>query len=419
VIRLLNDMITIACGIVIAAAVIYRLGSSLTILRPKLTPGDTVKGNNFPAPTLEVCSETNRRTKASDQERGAGSLNWFIVNVDAPYPLLPSARESSRTWPLADGGLMRKTAILVPAAACTVCTLSGCLSGDFKQNIKPQDYQAYLSLAPGGSRVISAAVAGISDASPTKRYEVYLPNGTYSDETIVTKDYVDIVGESEAGVIVQSSGTGLSQDTLYFNGTDTLVANMTVNHTLNSGAPYHEYPIHMDYSGNAPRTEVLYKVTANALGTYTPPGGTAVYGAIGIGVSGIETMYLIDVTAVSATMNGILAHNLARQSSPGKIYLINTTATSGALNGLEWQSIGSRQPDVIQVVGGAYSGPNFSIYAHNLGPPYAGAGEAYLEVDPSTTVSTISSTQHNIFGPVTNPGLLCQASPPHRLCSFF
>jgi hypothetical protein len=274
-----------------------------------------------------------------------------------------------------------------------------------------RSYQAYVTVSPGGSGAVTAAVAGISDATPTKRYEVYLPNGTYSSEAIITKDYVDIIGQSQSGVIVQSSIESSGQDTIYFNGTDTLVANMTVNHTLSSMAAFHNYPIHMDHSSTTEaRTESLYKVTANALGAYTPPGGTVVYGAIGMGISGVQTMVLIDVNATSATMNGILAHNQVSQTTgPAQLYMINCVGTSSALNGFEWQSIGSTQPDIIQIVGGSYSGPQHSIYAHdNAGS--AGAGEAYLQVDPTTVAPSISNTQHTIYGPP-----LINASVPANL----
>lgn len=243
----------------------------------------------------------------------------------------------------------------------------------FSYNWLSRTYDAYVTVTNGS---ITKTINAISDATATKRYRVYVPNGTYSSEAIVPKSYVDIIGESVDGVIVQSSRTDSA--TIQFLATETMVANMTVNHTLSIGDP-HSYPIHADYPGGA-NTMVLYNIKANTLGSYTP--GINAFGAIGIGLWSGQKMYLVDVVATSATMTAILAHNIAAQQFAVELYMINTSGTSVPYDGFSWKNLGSGRNDLIKIIGGVYSGASHDIFVGNIG---SGAGEVLIAVDSLNT----------------------------------
>ena len=53
---------------------------------------------------------------------------------------------------------------------------------------------------------IRTLVESITDASYNKRYVVHVPNGTYFELDIRTKEYIDIVGQSKEGVIINLDG---------------------------------------------------------------------------------------------------------------------------------------------------------------------------------------------------------------------
>lgn len=242
---------------------------------------------------------------------------------------------------------------------------------------------------------VTAAVAAISGASITNRYLVYVPNGTYPGESIQCKDYVDIVGQSQSGVILtNTSQTGV--DTMDCTQ-NSLVANLTIQNTVNNG-DNHSYPIHADQiCESQPTVTAFVNVTANSLGNF--PSG---FGAIGIGSRSCQTFYVVNSNGTGTNVNGILAHNAASQTAPTHVYLINDTGTSTNGCGFWWTNTGSTQPDWVQIVGGTYTGgascpvPNEGIYAMNQG----GSGEAYIGIDPSTiaTVSIASGTGTQLAG---------------------
>lgn len=233
---------------------------------------------------------------------------------------------------------------------------------------------------------IAAALAAISDATFAKRYLVYVPNGTYTEE-IQMKDYVDVVGQSQSGVIVQSSsGTA---DTIKNGGTNSMLANLTVTHTHNTGdSGATQYPIHCDATsatGVTPSpnsTTIIYRVIARALGTDAKSG-------IGCGLYAYQRMYILDSTAYSQKLAGVYIHNSVSAVSSMRAYLVNVHSTSdGVANALDVQSIGSGRQDMVYVVGGYYSAPGgYDIKVSNSG---AGAGEVFISIESTAKYSTSS-----------------------------
>lgn len=257
---------------------------------------------------------------------------------------------------------------------------------------------------------ITAALAAITDASASRRYMLYVPDGTYNEEDIQAKSYVDIVGESQDGVIIQSS-SGL-YDTIYTGGVNMMLSNLTVNHTFNTGdAGNAQYPIHADagttdgstFTIPANSTTIYYKVKVNSL-------GTASSAALGIGLSGGQRIYIVDSEFTSQTSVGIFAHNRAYPEDasanlPVGLYIINTIAT-GNTYGFIWQNSGSTSgADRIAIFGGSYSGGTFDIIAVDVitGGNH-GAGEAYFYIDPDVTYNTISLVDPSKL--LTTPQLL-------------
>ncbi len=173
---------------------------------------------------------------------------------------------------------------------------------DFLHHLLARQYHAYVAV----TTTVTAAVASITDAGPTKRYCVCVPDGTYNDEAVVCKDYVDIIGQSRDGVILNSALQ--TNDTIFVNGAETMIANMTVTHTTNIGET-RKYPIHADTLGPIRHANlVLYNVAANMLGTYVPISDFT-HGAIGVGIFGTQRMYFVDVIAHGGNLPGIFVHN--------------------------------------------------------------------------------------------------------------
>ena len=230
------------------------------------------------------------------------------------------------------------------------------------------------------STTISAALVTITDNAYNKRYLLYVPNGTYTEE-ITGKPYVDIVGQSRAGVIVTSASGTL--DTLDVGGVECMVANMTIRHLRDIGDPgVQKYPIHVDSesAGGTPTgaTIILYGLTVESLGTAAKSG-------VGIGLRQGQRLYIVDCECSSTTSTGIFAHNLAGSSSAVEMYLVNTTATGGTY-GFQWNNQGSGRDDRIAIFGGEYTGTTADIGTLNNG----GSGEAYIYLDENVSASAIS-----------------------------
>ncbi|OZQ66057.1 hypothetical protein CA600_12420 [Paenibacillus sp. VTT E-133280] len=87
----------------------------------------------------------------------------------------------------------------------------------------------------------SAALASITDASETKRYEIFVKIGTYID-TFRTKHYVDIIGEDKYQTIIDYTGTVET-----WNATSTVFAESqcTIKNLTLIGTDT-KYPLHID-----------------------------------------------------------------------------------------------------------------------------------------------------------------------------
>lgn len=255
---------------------------------------------------------------------------------------------------------------------------------NIKQSIANRHYDRIVKV----TSTIKSAIASITDASYSKRYLLYVPNGTYNEDSLYCKSYIDIVGESRNGVIVQSSSG--DWDTFWAGGIEFMLANMTIRHTNNIGDPgANKYPVHIDAAGDSKRpsgyssassTTILYNLNMEALGTNAKAG-------LGIGLRGYQRLYVIECNATSAATSAIYAHNQTGGTLPAALYLVNTSA-AGLTDGFRWQNDGSTADDHIYITGGEYS----SITTVNGG---SGTGEAYIAIDSSisTTITLVDASK--------------------------
>lgn len=244
---------------------------------------------------------------------------------------------------------------------------------------------------------ITAALAAITDNNVTKRYLLYVPNGTYNEENVQMKSFVDVVGESVDGVIVQSSSG--DYDTIMAGGVNAMLSNMTINHTSNIGdAGVTKYPIHGDFTTDtnssvttpASSTTIFYKLKVNALGTNSKHG-------MGLGFRTAQRVYIVDCEVYSQVAGGIGGHNMPypeinSYTKPMELYIVNTIAR-GKTNGFFFDSTGSGSAsDRVAIFGGTISGEtadDIRMGNFNTGQ-YHGEGETYLFLDPYVKYSTRS-----------------------------
>jgi hypothetical protein len=286
-------------------------------------------------------------------------------------------------------GNVENTALSTWTGSINQVVIGSINSGNYGSIVTNRHYDAIVTV----TSTISAALTSITDAGPFKRYMVYVPNGNYSDH-IIPKSYVDIVGQSKSGVILNNS----TDDSAIAN-TDSgavagnyMIANMTVTQIL-VGTGDH-YAIHLDSAFPDPNRPYVGSVTSS-------PCETILYNIIatgynragmGIGLYLNQRIYIIDSSSISTggAQRGLFIHNQASQVSPCGAYLINVTA-SGSLDGFYFTCLGSGQPDTIVIIGGNFttsSGSSFGLRFENSG---AGAGEAFYYIDPTAT-GTLSIT---------------------------
>jgi hypothetical protein len=247
---------------------------------------------------------------------------------------------------------------------------------------------------------IAAALAAISDNGPYRRYLLYVPNGTYDEEALQAKAYVDLVGESRTGVIL--SKTSVVDDTIKIGGINAMIANMTIRHTCASQT--YRYPIHADGNSDgttptlpASATMIVYNCAVEALGSSAKSG-------IGIGLRGGQRIYLVDSDFSTANTDsptsvaGIYAHNQASDAGipgPSAVYVLNCRVT-GTRYGLHYANArglnpynGGNDGDRLVIIGGSLDGGSgtghYDLLVDNMNDGvYLGAGEVWVYLDPLT-----------------------------------
>ncbi len=251
--------------------------------------------------------------------------------------------------------------------------------------IANRTYEHIVVVSPGAN-AITNALAAITTNDYNNRYLIFVRNGTYAEHFNMLS-WVDIIGESRTGVVITSDSTA---DTINFNGTESMVAHLTINNVSDTVA---KYPIHADAvtSPLAPLgvTEIVWDCTVNAT-------GAAAKSAIGMGLRASQRVYIIDSLMTSTLTDAIFGHNTATQTSPCELYVVNTIATSETTIGLDWQNLGSGQDDLIVVQGGRFSGPVDDIKVSNT----TGASETYIAIasDVAYTTSSFVSAAHTFQG---------------------
>jgi len=162
---------------------------------------------------------------------------------------------------------------------------------------------------------VTRALLNINDASKTNKYEIHVYDGT-TTETFTTKNYVDIIGQSIDGTIINFVGNPAvdinTQGAIYAASTS-IIKNMTIK--CIDG----KYPIHSDAATGAYDLLIENCKLIN-LGSTTDP---ALNGApIGIGLYGdqditLRKCELIGFTPAVAATSGIAAVYCHNNSSTG------------------------------------------------------------------------------------------------------
>jgi hypothetical protein len=232
---------------------------------------------------------------------------------------------------------------------------------------------------------ITTALNAISDNSATKRYLIYVLNGSYSD-TITIKEYVDIVGESRAGVIITNS---TDADTIRNTSSTGRVGNVMLSNltVVNTGATGVKYAFHFDASqASVPLDIILNNVTATG-------GNNA---AMGVGLFGGQRLYVIESTFTNTNGgNGIYAHNATTaQTAPAGMYLIDVTAT-GDVDGFGYWGFESNQQDFVVIIGGTYEGTSRDIDFQTS----VASESAIIYVSPATTGTVVVDAGTRLTSP--------------------
>lgn len=279
-------------------------------------------------------------------------------------------------------------------------------------SITTRRYDAVVKVTSTSEGSIATALAAITDNGPNKRYELYLPNGTYTENALQMRNYIDMIGQSMVGVIINNNPTACNTylglcDTIIMGGVDDMLANVTVNHTgrVGTGTDYnYGYAIHLDgngdlqqgttnYSGNLPTgsgaTTIIYNSTLN---NFAPNPKHA----IGIGLRSKNRLFLLNDYFNSPNGGSALfGHNYTTGTSPNEMYVINSVGnaadgTGANGDGFQFADIDNgNSPDRISVYGGTWKGTGtgyFDMVIKN--GTGTGNNGMYVSLDSNVTYST-------------------------------
>ena len=212
-------------------------------------------------------------------------------------------------------------------------------TGGSYQNVK------VVAKSGGDFTTITAALASITDASPTNHYLIYVAPGVYT-ERVTMKQYVDIEGAGELTTKITFTGSASSATGTVVGANDAELRFLTVENT--GGAAY---AIAIYNSGAAPR---LIHVTASA------SGGTYNYGVYNY-ASSSPTMTDVTASASGGTSNyGVYNHN----SSSPTMTNVTASASGGTYNYGVFNE--SSSPTMTNVsVSASASGGAFSFGVYN------------------------------------------------------
>ena len=194
-----------------------------------------------------------------------------------------------------------------------------------------------------GFITINAALEAITDNTPKNRYTIFVTEGVYN-ETITTKDYVDIEGESRYKSIINYISNDESDyvnRSAIFASTYTKIKNITVRTTGS------KYPLHCDARYNEPYKVECYNCIFQHDGFTgeTQPAGTAV--GIGLYWGQHVTLEMCDCIGSGATgIAAIYCHNSSENDAAHSRFrslTIKNCRLSNATYGLRLQAIENNQ----------------------------------------------------------------------------
>jgi hypothetical protein len=274
------------------------------------------------------------------------------------------------------------TAIGIADLATQIDALCDALIGD-------RQYDQIVTVSPGAGNIVTA-LAAISDAAWNKRYCLYLPDGTYAETSpidLASKPWVDVIGQSRAGVIVTSSNTDSGQkDTFLLGGGNAMLRRMTVRHVSESGIT--QYPIHADANNHASlrwSKVVLDDVACESTGAIAKQG-------IGIGLKDFQRIYLLRSSFSSVLLDGAYIHNTAGEASGSLSCLAaigcDFVSTGAGKYGIVFGHYANGKHNQAVFRASRFKGPTGSIRSYNAG---GGATDGFLIVDPDCVLDGATS----------------------------
>lgn len=228
-----------------------------------------------------------------------------------------------------------------------------------------------ITVAPTGGNytTITAALAGITDATATNQYNIDLFPGTYNEINVTTKDYVHIIGRSKANCIINGyQAPSTSNALIEANSTVDLATYSTLSNVTILGQNV-RYAIHSDGTTTDKTLQLIncyveHKGNAEAradriANSQDPNLVFAGENALGCGSKSGQLMNIINST-IKATNNALAMHNNTNFSKASNVVCENTefitTSEIGTAylpnpgQALRVDSLGSTKKDSIRLI---------------------------------------------------------------------
>lgn len=242
---------------------------------------------------------------------------------------------------------------------------------------------------------VREAVSSISDASEYNRYHILVRNGNYNEFDIMTKDYVDIEGESRDGVVLYADGTSTSNSpsdfcpTVYhwtsddYSSTPINTIPKALKHLFWMVSNSHiknmtlkcrncKYVIHQDF-GNAEYKSFVENCVIIREEDFTSNVSDydkSLQNLIGVGASGgcyqnyINCIFILATVNVPsnyhyANLSAFLWHNLDRENKPCGATLKDCNVFGCDIADI--YDLGSEQNDIINILNVVADNPKWGI----------------------------------------------------------
>lgn len=237
---------------------------------------------------------------------------------------------------------------------------------------------------------IQKAIDSIKDASPSKIYNIIIKPGVYK-ETIKTKHYVNLIGQSPSSCIIDYDSNDPSNYIKYstiFATSNSSIENLTVK-SMNA-----KYPLHSDYGHrNYPYKLLIRNCNFVNQGITTNPSFSGTAFGIGLYQNQHIEVYDSSFKGTSFGSAGIYIHNWRSNAGIGvRSLVVQNSKIEGVTYGLRIHSLEN-------------TGDQKNKIHLNQNKIYANFAEIFYEaaaVDTSWNISANDNTLNRVFQPNNN-----------------